>query len=86
MAQTQDSMMHSGPITEIRDVTPHDSTNMTTPNRAIYIGGAGNVSLLARGDSSSVTLTALAVGVWHPIAALRVNAPLTTATAIVVGW
>ncbi len=86
MAQTANPMIHTGPITKMAAVTPHDSTNMTTPNRGLYIGGAGNVSALLYDDDTAVTLTALAVGVWHPIAVKRVNSTSTTASAIVVGW
>ena len=75
----------TGPITKAVAVTPSDATNLTDTARALYVGGAGNVVLLMT-DGNTITLTAVAVGVWHPIRFNRVNATNTTATAIVAGY
>lgn len=74
----------TGPITRVVAVTPSDATNLQDTARALYVGGAGNVVLLVNG--TTVTLTAVAVGVWHPIRFDRVNATNTTATAILAGY
>jgi hypothetical protein len=75
----------TGPITRAIAVTPSDATNLTDTARALYVGGAGNVVLLQI-DGTTVTLNAVAVGVWHPIRFNRVNATSTTATAILAGY
>lgn len=68
----------------LRAVTPHDSTNFTDGVcRALWVGGAGNIAILADGDSSAVTLAGVAAGTLLPIRARRVNSTNTTATSIV---
>lgn len=64
-------------------ITPNDGADLATTTRAFYIGGAGNVAVILARDSASVTLTALAVGVVHPLRVKRVLATGTTATGIV---
>lgn len=54
--------------------------------RGLYIGGAGNVSINMPNGTGPVVLTALAVGVWHPIRVKDVLSTSTTATAILVGF
>jgi hypothetical protein len=61
-------------------VTPSDATIVDA--RALYIGGAGNVTLLADAQSSAVTFTAVPVGSILPCSAYKVMAA-TTATLIV---
>lgn len=75
----------TGAITGAVAVTPHDSTNLAAISRALYVGAAGNVSVVLA-DGVAVTLVGLAAGVWHPMRVRRVNATLTTATGIVVGY
>ena len=69
-------------------VTPHDtnvivppSGDVTRPTRALYIGGAGTVTMLM-GDSNTVQITAIA-GALLPVAIKRVNATGTAATLMV---
>jgi hypothetical protein len=62
-------------------VTPDDSTELTNVSRALYIGGAGNASVLMA-DGTTVTLTGLLVGHVYQVAVQRVNATSTTATNI----
>jgi hypothetical protein len=65
-------------------VTPHDSNNITGGDvRALWVGGAGNVAILAAGDSSAVTIVGVPAGTLLPIATTRVNSTNTTATNIV---
>lgn len=75
----------TGAITGAVAVTPSDSVNLTTPCRALYVGAAGNVSVVLL-DGVAVTLVGLAAGVWHPMRVRRVNSTLTTATSIVCGY
>jgi hypothetical protein len=67
-------------------VTPSDTVNLTFPSginrtRGIYVGGAGNISVIMA-DGTTALLTALSVGVVHDLSIKRVNATGTTATAI----
>ena len=64
-------------------VTPHDSTNLADVAKALYVGGAGNVAILAAGDSAAVTLVGVPAGTVLPIQTTRVNSTNTTATNIV---
>lgn len=50
----------------------------------LYVGVAGDVSLV-EWDGTSITLTGLAAGVFHPIYSLMINTTGTTATNIVWG-
>jgi hypothetical protein len=68
------------PAFKLTAVTPSDSTVLTGV-RALWVGGAGNVSVIACNDSTAVTLTVPA-GTLLPIFAVKVMAA-TTATNIV---
>lgn len=63
-------------------ITKSDTVNFTRRARYIYVGGAGNVAVQTL-DGASVVFTAVPVGTILPIECLRVNATLTTATALV---
>jgi len=63
-------------------VTPNDSTDLTDVAKALYVGGAGNISLIAADDSAAVTVTGVTAGSILPIRAKRVRATSTTATNI----
>lgn len=69
-------------------VTPNDGTDLNRITRGIYIGGAGNVAVVFcdDADAAPVTLSALAIGVWHPMQVRRVMATNTTATLILAGY
>lgn len=67
----------------VRAVTPNDSTDLTLGTcRALYVGGAGDVSIVDLGGETVVFVGALAGSVL-PIQTARVNATGTTATNIV---
>jgi hypothetical protein len=68
------------PAFKLTAVTPSDSTVLTGV-RALWVGGAGNVSVIACNDTTAVTLTVPA-GTLLPIFAVKVMAA-TTATNIV---
>lgn len=76
--KTGPSRIMSGPV-RIRSVT------LDTPYGEyatwLYVGGSGDVSILCW-DGTSITLTGLVAGVWHPIYSLSVNSAGTTATNI----
>jgi hypothetical protein len=62
-------------------VTPSDSTDLGAV-RALFVGGAGDISVLAQGDSSPVVFTVPA-GIILPIFASKVYATGTDATNII---
>lgn len=64
-------------------ITPSDGADLDRFPKAIYIGGAGNVSLIAIDDTDPVTFTGLAAGSVLLVRARRVRATGTTATGLV---
>lgn len=67
-------------------VTPSDSTDMNIVSRALYVGGAGNLSVVMAGDGATVVFTAVPAGTVLPISVMRVNATGTTATNVTAIW
>jgi hypothetical protein len=63
-------------------VSPSDSVNLATPSRSLYVGGAGNVTVVTVGGQT-ITFTAVPAGSILPIQATRVNQTATTATNII---
>ena len=62
-------------------ITTHD-TNANTA-KAIYVGGAGNITCRPRGNSADVLFTAVPVGTVLHVEVTHVRATGTTATALV---
>lgn len=73
------------PANRAEAVTPSDSTNLTNPASALYIGGAGNVVVITTGGDT-VTFNSLAAGSILPLRVARVKSTNTTATNIVALW
>ena len=63
-------------------VTPSDTTVLTSV-RALYVGGAGDLSLVFPGNPTAVVFTAVPAGTLLPVQAHLVRSTGTTATAIV---
>lgn len=63
-------------------VTTSDATNLTKYSRALYVGGAGNLTVVMR-DDTVVLFSSVPAGTILPIRVKRVNATATTATNIV---
>ena len=74
-----------GPARNAAAVTPNDSTDLADTGRALYIGGAGNISVDTVGGQT-VTFTGIPAGTLLPICVTRVNSTSTTATGIVALW
>jgi hypothetical protein len=74
---------YAAPAVGAAAVTPNDGTDLAVlPARALYIGGAGNISVdTAAGDT--VTFSGLAAGTILPVSVKRVRSTSTTATLIV---
>lgn len=75
------------PVTRLVAVTPGptelDLVNGQFP-RGIYVGVAGNVTVLAADDTVEITVTNLAAGIWHPMSVRKVTA--ATALNILVAY
>jgi len=63
-------------------VAPSDATDLDFLARALWVGGAGNVSVVMM-DGNTVVFTGVAAGTLLPIRFSRVNATGTTATNMV---
>lgn len=64
-------------------VTPSNTADLPQPAYALYVGGAGNITLDTVGGQTSVLFTAVPVGTVLALAVKRVRATGTTATALV---
>jgi len=73
----------SGAIRQVA-ITPSDTTVYDPPLKALWVGGGGNLSLIASDDTAAVTLVGVNGGQIIPVMAKQVMAA-TTATSI-VGW
>ena len=65
-------------------ITKSDTTVYDPPLKALWVGGGGNLSLIASDDTAAVTLVGVNGGQIIPVMAKQVMAA-TTATSI-VGW
>jgi len=70
------------PATLLNAVTPNNDTVLSPNVRSLYVGGAGNLSLVDRAGTVTL-LTGVQAGSILPIAPSRVRATDTTATLIV---
>lgn len=75
--------MNTNPARGAIAVTPSDSTVLASDVKALFIGGAGNVSVYMRGSTTSVTFAGCSAGQVLPIQVDRVLSTNTTATNIV---
>ena len=66
-------------------VTPHDSNDLTETTRALWVGGAGNISVIMEGGET-VTFVGVAAGTLLPVRVTRVRSTSTTATDILALW
>jgi len=63
-------------------VTPSDTTDIGFVTRAVWVGGAGNLSVTLE-SGAKVLLSGITAGSMLPIKALRLWATDTTATLLV---
>lgn len=64
-------------------ITPHDTTELATIPKGIYVGGAGNVVVIGADDSTAVTFTGVPAGSVLPVRPRIVKSTNTTATNLV---
>lgn len=71
------------PAKSLRAITPHDTNELAFVAKALYVGGGGNISIVAQEDTAPITLTGVVAGQIIPVRAKIVRATGTTATGIV---
>lgn len=67
---------------ELVVITPSDTVSLAAPARALYVGGAGNISIQPF-VGTAVTLVGVPAGAILPVSVTRVNVTGTTATNLV---
>ncbi len=67
-------------------ITPTDNAPLAQPTRMIYVGGAGNLTVILTGMTTTITFTAVPAGTVLNIRASDVQATGTTATSILGLW
>lgn len=72
-----------GPAANAAAVTTSDTADLTYETRALYVGGAGDLSVQM---GSAVLFIGVQAGSVLPIRVSRVNTTGTTATGIVALW
>jgi hypothetical protein len=73
----------SAPARRTTAIVPHDTNDLADLPKAIYIGGGGDVALMAVADNTARTFKAVQVGSILPIRVRRVLATGTTATNLI---
>lgn len=73
------------PARKAFNIAPNNATDLAIATKAIYIGGAGTLSVELVGDEpgSSVTFTGISAGSLLPIRVRKVLATGTTATLLI---
>lgn len=64
------------------EITPSDATVLPDGIRGVWVGGAGNLTVILSGDAKEITLAGVPAGTLLPIQISKVMATGTTATAI----
>jgi len=75
----------AGPHDLMAAVTPSDSADLANVTRGVYVGGAGDLTVI-NAAGTTVTFKAVPAGTLLPIRVARIKATLTTATNLVALW
>jgi hypothetical protein len=73
------------PLTSAASVSPHNTNELSYVTRALYVGGAGDVSVTMQ-DGGDVVFAAVPAGTTLPIRVKVVKATGTDATDIIALW
>lgn len=73
----------SSPARNAFAITPSDSADLAFLTRGIYVGGAGNLSVILADDTDPVSFVGVLAGTLLALRAKRVRATGTTATSLV---
>lgn len=75
------------PALDAEAVTPSDGTDLVAVSRALWIGGAGTLTVVMAGSKgnpgATILISGISAGTLLPLAVSRVKATGTTATLIV---
>lgn len=66
-------------------VTPHDTNELSSYSRALYVGGSGNLTVVMA-DGSTVLFNSVPAGTLLPIRCKIVKSTGTAATLITAIW
>lgn len=77
------SPMRNDPGRRLIVITPDDDNEITQTPRALYIGGTGNIAIIAIDDSEPVVFVNVPAGTVLPVSVSKVMDTSTTATFIV---
>ena len=73
------------PANHAADVTPSDSAELAYVSKRLWVGGAGNVTIVTAGGET-VEYASVPAGTYLNVRARQVNATGTTATNIVAEY
>lgn len=73
--------MNSAPATKAFAIAPAD-TDLATPTRGLWVGTAGDLSVIMSGDTDPVTFAGVAAGTLLPLSVKQVRSTGTTAGGI----
>lgn len=73
----------SSPLQYAFAIAPNDNSDVPSLTRAIFVGGAGNISVIMENDTEAVTLVGVVAGSLLPMRVTRVRSTGTTATNLV---
>ncbi|MFQ5786316.1 MAG: hypothetical protein ACE5H8_16040 [Alphaproteobacteria bacterium] len=76
------SVMQAGSFSKAVANTPADS-DLSTLADAVYVGGAGNLSVILADDSTAVTFVGVPAGTLLRLRVKQIRSTSTTATSIV---
>jgi hypothetical protein len=80
----RDSPGLASPATYGFAVTPHDTNELAAVTRGIWVGGAGDLSVvLADNESTAILISAVPAGTLLPLRARIIKNASTTATLII---
>lgn len=80
---TQLIALHQTQHSDFAPITPSDTVDEAVNFTEIYVGGAGNISVVPWSNGPAVVFTAVPAGSILRTCGIRVNATLTTATLLV---
>ena len=69
--------------TKLFTITPHDTNALAVPTSAIFVGGAGNITLQGLAKNSNNVVIAVTAGSKIAVRAKFIRAAGTTATGLV---
>lgn len=77
----------TSPAQSGRHVTPSDTATLAEYSRALFVGGAGSLSVeLVGNPGSAITLSQVQPGMVYPLRVSKVLATGTSATNIIAFW